>query len=267
MAASSEASVPGYVGAAFVAQFVTSLAAGLLSTSVLSGDVGNVLAAAGADATRLRGRPARVAHRRRDHRSDVAALRRPARHRSVGRDRRVRALARRGDRSRGEHARPLRAARPRWHERRLRICGVGVRHRGREVCHRPARARGGHRHAVLQCGAPPGTPCSFARGSSRGGSASGVSRRSHWSAPEPCSPCGTGTCIRRSALRRLRALRALRRWLLVKGSPGRPAATGATRSEPLRRSAAGPWRRRRRSWWESAMTQTREFAPRPQALR
>jgi hypothetical protein len=36
MAASSEASVPRYVGAAFVAQFVTSLAAGFLSTSVLS---------------------------------------------------------------------------------------------------------------------------------------------------------------------------------------------------------------------------------------
>lgn len=53
MAASSEASVPRYVGAALVAQFVTSLAAGLLSTPVLSGGVGNVLAA-GADATRLR---------------------------------------------------------------------------------------------------------------------------------------------------------------------------------------------------------------------
>jgi hypothetical protein len=36
MAASSEASVPRYVGAAFVAQFVASLAAGFLSTSVLS---------------------------------------------------------------------------------------------------------------------------------------------------------------------------------------------------------------------------------------
>jgi Domain of unknown function (DUF4386) len=54
MAPSSERSVPRYVGAAFVAQFVTSLTAGLLSTSVLSGDVGDVLAAAGADATRLR---------------------------------------------------------------------------------------------------------------------------------------------------------------------------------------------------------------------
>ena len=53
MATSSEASVPRYVGAAFVAQFVTSLAAGLLSTPALSGGVGNVLAA-GADATRLR---------------------------------------------------------------------------------------------------------------------------------------------------------------------------------------------------------------------
>jgi hypothetical protein len=53
MAISSEASVPRYVGAAFVAQFVTSLAAGLLSTPALSGGVGNVLAA-GADATRLR---------------------------------------------------------------------------------------------------------------------------------------------------------------------------------------------------------------------
>ena len=53
MATSSEASVPRYVGAAFVAQLVTSLAAGLLSTPALSGGVGNVLAA-DADATRLR---------------------------------------------------------------------------------------------------------------------------------------------------------------------------------------------------------------------
>ena len=50
----SEASIPRCVGAAFVAQFVTSLAAGLLSTSALSGDVGTVLAAAGSDPTRLR---------------------------------------------------------------------------------------------------------------------------------------------------------------------------------------------------------------------
>jgi hypothetical protein len=54
LATSSEASVSRYVGAAFVAQFVTSLAAGLLSISVLSGDVGSVLVAANADATRLR---------------------------------------------------------------------------------------------------------------------------------------------------------------------------------------------------------------------
>jgi Domain of unknown function (DUF4386) len=44
-------SVARYAGAAFVAQFVTSLAAGLLSASALSGDVGTVLAA---DPTRLR---------------------------------------------------------------------------------------------------------------------------------------------------------------------------------------------------------------------
>ncbi len=54
MATSSEASVPRYVGAAFAAQFSTSLAAGLLSVSILSGDVGDVLATAGADPTRLR---------------------------------------------------------------------------------------------------------------------------------------------------------------------------------------------------------------------
>ncbi len=53
-ATASEASIPRFVGAAFVAQFVTSLAAGLLSTSALSGDVGTVLADAGADPTRLR---------------------------------------------------------------------------------------------------------------------------------------------------------------------------------------------------------------------
>lgn len=54
MVDSSEASVPRYVGAAFVAQFITSLTAGLLWISVSSGDVGDVLAAAGADATRVR---------------------------------------------------------------------------------------------------------------------------------------------------------------------------------------------------------------------
>ena len=54
MAASSEASVPRYAGAAFVAQFATSLAAGLLSLSVLSGEVGDVIAAADAEAARLR---------------------------------------------------------------------------------------------------------------------------------------------------------------------------------------------------------------------
>jgi Domain of unknown function (DUF4386) len=54
MATSLEASIPRFVGAAFAAQFGTSLAAGLLSASMLTGDVGDVLAAAGADATRLR---------------------------------------------------------------------------------------------------------------------------------------------------------------------------------------------------------------------
>jgi hypothetical protein len=43
MAASSKASVPRYVGAAFVAQFVTSLAAGLLSTSGVVGQPGEKL--------------------------------------------------------------------------------------------------------------------------------------------------------------------------------------------------------------------------------
>jgi hypothetical protein len=54
MALSSEASVPRYAGAAFVAQFSTSLAAGLLWSSMSSGDVGEVLAAVGGDATRVR---------------------------------------------------------------------------------------------------------------------------------------------------------------------------------------------------------------------
>ena len=54
MAASSEAAVPRYVGAAFAAQFSTSFVAGILSLSILSGDVGEVLSAAGTDATRLR---------------------------------------------------------------------------------------------------------------------------------------------------------------------------------------------------------------------
>ena len=54
MDGSSEASIPRYVGAAFVAQFITSFAAGLLWLSVSSGDVDDVLAAAGADATRVR---------------------------------------------------------------------------------------------------------------------------------------------------------------------------------------------------------------------
>lgn len=54
MAAQSNGSVPRYVGAAFVAQFSTSLTAGLLSTSMLSGDAGIVIAAVGADPTRLR---------------------------------------------------------------------------------------------------------------------------------------------------------------------------------------------------------------------
>ena len=54
MAVSSGPPVARYVGAAFVFQFCTSLAAGLLSASTLSGDVGDVVASAGADATRLR---------------------------------------------------------------------------------------------------------------------------------------------------------------------------------------------------------------------
>jgi len=54
MTPSSEAAVPRYVGAAFVAQFCTSLAAGLLSASMLSGSVEDVIAAAVADASRLR---------------------------------------------------------------------------------------------------------------------------------------------------------------------------------------------------------------------
>ncbi|MFZ0323540.1 MAG: DUF4386 domain-containing protein [Actinomycetes bacterium] len=54
MIPSSEICVPRLVGAAFVAQFCTSLAAGVLSRSILSGDVNDVLAAAGTDATQLR---------------------------------------------------------------------------------------------------------------------------------------------------------------------------------------------------------------------
>ena len=54
MATPSNGSVPHYVGAAFVAQFSTSLAAGLLSTSMLSGDAGTVVAALVDDSTRLR---------------------------------------------------------------------------------------------------------------------------------------------------------------------------------------------------------------------
>ena len=54
MTPSSDASVPRYVGAAFVVQFCTSLAAGLLSRSMLSGDAAHAIAAAGADALRLR---------------------------------------------------------------------------------------------------------------------------------------------------------------------------------------------------------------------
>lgn len=54
MASVSKSSVPRYVGAAFVFQFCTSLAAGLMSSSMLSGDVSDVIAAAGADAGRLR---------------------------------------------------------------------------------------------------------------------------------------------------------------------------------------------------------------------
>jgi len=50
----SQASIPRYVGAAFVFQFCTSLAAGLLSGSMLSSDVGTVIATAGADGSRLR---------------------------------------------------------------------------------------------------------------------------------------------------------------------------------------------------------------------
>jgi hypothetical protein len=54
MAVPSNGSVPRYVGAAFVAQFSTSLAAGLLSTSMLSGDASTVSAAVVADPGRLR---------------------------------------------------------------------------------------------------------------------------------------------------------------------------------------------------------------------
>lgn len=54
MTALSDTTVPRYVGAAFVFQFCTSLAAGLLSRSMLSGDVGDVIGAAGTDAARLR---------------------------------------------------------------------------------------------------------------------------------------------------------------------------------------------------------------------
>lgn len=54
MAVSSEMSVPRYVGAAFIAQFSTSLAAGLITKSVLSGDVGDVLSAASVDANWVR---------------------------------------------------------------------------------------------------------------------------------------------------------------------------------------------------------------------
>jgi len=54
MASLSKSSVPHYVGAAFVFQFCTSLAAGLMSSSMLSGDVRDVIGAAGADAARLR---------------------------------------------------------------------------------------------------------------------------------------------------------------------------------------------------------------------
>jgi hypothetical protein len=54
MTAVSESSVPRYAGAAFVFQFCTSLAAGLLSRSLLSGDVSDVIGAASADPLRLR---------------------------------------------------------------------------------------------------------------------------------------------------------------------------------------------------------------------
>ena len=54
MAVLSQGSIPRYVGVAFLAQFSTSLTAGLLSTAMLSGDVSNVVVAIGADATRLR---------------------------------------------------------------------------------------------------------------------------------------------------------------------------------------------------------------------
>ena len=84
-----------------------------------------------------------------------------------------------------------------------------------------------------------------------------------------CSPCGTGPCIRRPCSRRLRALRALRRDLAPRQGIARLACSrgrdGVGAAPAVR--TAGPWRRRRRSWWECAMTQTREFAPRPPALR
>ncbi len=54
LASTSDVSVPRYAGAAFVAQFCTSLAAGLLVLPVLSGNISEVITAAGADASRLR---------------------------------------------------------------------------------------------------------------------------------------------------------------------------------------------------------------------
>jgi hypothetical protein len=54
MAAISHVRVPRFAGAAFVAQFCNSLAAGLLVLPVLDGNISEVITAAGADASRLR---------------------------------------------------------------------------------------------------------------------------------------------------------------------------------------------------------------------
>ena len=196
MATSSEASVPRYVGAAFVAQFVTSLAAGLLSTPALSGGVGNVLAA-GADATRLR------AVVLLELLTGVGIIALTSLLYVALRDT-VRWVATVAFALWLAEATVLAASMLGLYAL-LDLGGTSVGS-GSAVSASDTVvgkfAIGLHEHAAdigmllrVRCS---GTPCSFARGSSRGGSASGVSRRSHWSVSEPCSPCGTGTCIRRS---------------------------------------------------------------------
>jgi hypothetical protein len=86
-------------------------------------------------------------------------------------------------------------------------------------------------------------------------------------APEPSSPCGQGPASADPALHRLRALRALRRDLAPRQGIARLACSRGrdeVGAAPAVRTV-GPWRRRRPSWWECAMTQIREFAPRPPA--